>query len=125
MALADLSDDDIQQLMDAGVIKDKNDLLNMQLKQATALRNAPLPGGRDSGKVFTAASPLEMLAGGLQRRQAMGQMGNIQQQQTDLLNKLAAARGLYGSAIGGRKPPVSGGTTTNFDPTGETTYFGD
>ena len=41
--------------------------LEKQAEQARALRNAPGPEGRDSGRLYTAAHPLEHIGAGIQK----------------------------------------------------------
>lgn len=46
------------------------DSLKEQMAQAQALRGTPTPEGRDSGRVYTAANPLEHIGAGIQRYRA-------------------------------------------------------
>jgi len=51
--------------------------LDEQMAKAEALRNAPGPEGRDSGRVYTAANPLEHIGAGIQKYRAGRDMQQI------------------------------------------------
>lgn len=105
--LEGLSEEDLQQLMDLGVIPQKQDALAVQLAQATKLRNQQGPQGRDSGRVYTAASPLEHIAHAAQGIQAGREMKRIGQQQEQLAKDQVAGRTAFLRAMYGKKPPIS------------------
>lgn len=64
--LNNLSEDDIQQLMQLGVAPDQLDMLKTQMESAQKLRDRKAPQGYDTGRVYVAASPLEHLAYAMQ-----------------------------------------------------------
>lgn len=57
--LANLSEEEITKLMELGVIPDEQAQLAGTITQARELRNRRGPQGIDSGRVYTAASPIE------------------------------------------------------------------
>lgn len=64
--LEGFSEDEIRQLMELGLIPEEMGDLNSRIAQARAdARGDAMPGMRDSGRVQTAAHPLEFLAAGL------------------------------------------------------------
>jgi len=80
----------------------KQQQLAQQMQRAQALRNAPTPEGRTIGRMFVAANPLEMVAGGLghlaggyQAHQIQGQQqatqGQEEAQRRDLMKQLGPA----------------------------------
>lgn len=93
----ELSDEQIQQLMDLGIIPDKQDILLDQIKQAQSLRygsKAPEMRGQ-AGGYSTAASPLEFLAYTLQGRQANKELEQLRAKQEELLKQQASGRKDY------------------------------
>lgn len=120
---SNLSDEQIQQLMQLGIIPQQQDILGKQLQLAQGLRYSQGPQGRDSGRVYTAPNPLEVAMHNIQQYQAGKQMQDIQQKQQDMLRKQALGRAalaklLYGQHDGSNADIGSqaGGTTT---------YYGD
>lgn len=105
--LEGLSEEELQQLMDLGVIPQKQDALALQLAQATKLRNSPGPQGRDSGRVYTAASPLEHIAHAAQGIKAGRDMKRVEQEQKDLMASQVQGRSQFLKAMYGKKPPIS------------------
>lgn len=104
--LEGLSEEELQQLMELGVIPQKQDALALQLAQATKLRNAAGPEGRDSGRVYTAANPLEHLVHAAQGIRAGSDMKRLEKEQQDLANAQVAGRSQFLKALYGKKPPI-------------------
>lgn len=104
--LEGLSEEELQQLMDLGVIPQKQDALALQLAQATKLRNAPGPEGRDSGRVYTAASPLEHIAYAAQGIKAGRDMERVQKAQEELMKEQVSGRSQFLKMMYGKKPPI-------------------
>lgn len=90
--LEGLSPEMIQQLMELGVADDQNAALGGQLQQANSIRNAALPEGRDSGRVYTAAHPLEFAATAAKSIMAGRDAKKLQKQQQALLEKQTSTR---------------------------------
>lgn len=101
-----MSEEELQQLMDLGMIPGKQDALAQQLAQATAMRNAKGPEGRGYAGVYTAANPLEHLAHAAQGIKAGRDMERIQKEQNDLLQQQTAGRSQFMKAMYGKKPPI-------------------
>lgn len=109
----DMTEDEIQQLMELGVIPKKQDALAQQLAQATALRNKEGPQGRDSGRVYTAASPLEHIAHAAQGIMAGRNIKRLQKEQQGQLDAQVKGRSAFLKAMYGKKPLIS---IEPFDP---------
>ncbi len=79
----------MQRLSESGIFPDEMDLMSQQMQRAQALRKTPGAQGREVGpyNVYTAASPLEHLAVGLERYQGGRDTKNTSQQQKDLLDR--------------------------------------
>jgi hypothetical protein len=123
-----LSDDELQQLTQLGIIPGEQGDLQNQLKLAQALRYSEGPGmsGNWNSRVQTAPSPLAVLNSAAQNVQGGLQMGQIHQKQAQLRQQQAAGRLMMAKLLRGRNPtaaiPGSAGTTTNFeDPSGGST----
>lgn len=124
--MSDLSDADIQHLMDIGVIPEKNELLGQQMKYANSLRGGPLAQGASTGGVYTAATPLGMLGSMATKYQGNKMADQIGEQQQSNLSQQAAGRKQYfdilrqqlaqsnGGGGGGGGPAVGGSGPENF-----------
>lgn len=98
-----LTDDQIQQLIALGVIPEEQDVLQQQIKQAQALRNADAPQGSYSrGGVYVAASPLEHIARVAQGIKAQSDLKNLYQQQQDQFGQQVEARQTFLDALRNR-----------------------
>lgn len=93
--LEGLSPEMIQQLIELGVIDEQKGDIGAQLQQANSIRNSPLPEGRDSGRVYTAAHPLEFAATAAKSIMAGKDAKALQQKQAALLDKQNQARQMY------------------------------
>lgn len=87
-----LSEEQLQQLIELGVIPDQQDALSEQYMQANAVRNSAGPEVRGNGRVMVAANPLEFLASGVQKYQAGKDIQEIGKKREDLMDKQTAAR---------------------------------
>lgn len=90
-----LSEEDIAALLELGVIDDQQSMLSGQLAQANTIRNRPGPEGRQAGRVYTAANPLEFLGRGMEMHKAEKETADIKKQQEALLQQQIAGRKLY------------------------------
>lgn len=97
----DLTEEELDELIALGVIPDKQAILTDQLKTAQALRDRGSPEMRGSpySGYQTAANPLEMLAYGLDRRQAKKDIEKYRQDQQGLLGQQVRGRGTYYDAL--------------------------
>jgi hypothetical protein len=95
-----LDDDQIQQLIQLGIIPDENAQLQQQIEQAQALRNGEAPKGRFvRDGIYVAASPLEHIARAAQGIKAQHDLKNLYQQQQDLFGQQVAGRQAYFDAL--------------------------
>jgi hypothetical protein len=104
--LEGLSEEEIQQLMELGVIPSEQDALAQRLAEATAIRKSEGPQGRNSGRVYTAASPIEHAVHAFEGIQARKDIDSLTKKQQDLLDKQVAGRGQFLRAMYGKKPPI-------------------
>lgn len=105
--LADLSEEEIQQLMELGALPTEQSQLASSLAQATALRNKEGPQGQQTGRVYTAASPIEHAVHAWQGIKAGKQMDSILKKQQENLLKQTEGRGAFLKALR-RKPKTIG-----------------
>jgi hypothetical protein len=104
--LENMSEEEIAQLMELGILDDQGNILDKQLAQAQAVRNAPGPEGRDSGRVYTAANPLEHIVNAAQGIKAGREIEDIAKKQEELLAQQTAGRKTFLDAL--RKKPMQG-----------------
>lgn len=98
-----LTDYQIQQLIQLGVIPDEDNVLNQQIQQAQSLRNSQAPqGGYSRGGVYTAASPLEHIARAAQGIKAQHDLKDLYARQQELFDSQVAGRQAYLDALRGR-----------------------
>jgi len=95
MADLNLTDEQIQELMSLGAIPGKEQILQQQMRNASLLRNSPMPQGRDSGRVYTHANPLEALGNVAEKALGAYQMRNINSQQQALIGQQTSGRKRY------------------------------
>lgn len=93
--LENMTPEEIEQLVQLGIIPEQMSSMDRQYKQAAALRNTQMPGMEGNGRVMVAASPLAHLAAGVEKYQGHKQMKDIETRQNQLLKDQAAARNLY------------------------------
>ena len=87
--MQELSDDDLAQLIQLGVIPEEQAQLMKQAQQAQMLQQRPGPQMRgEGGRVQTAANPLEFIGAGLQQyagmrneKKAMSKLDELRKQQ--------------------------------------------
>jgi hypothetical protein len=90
-----LSEEDIQALMELGIIPDEYQGLQEQIEQAQKLRNREGPQGTHTGRVYVAASPLEHLSHTLQGMKAGKDLDRMRAEQQALLQRQVSGRGKY------------------------------
>lgn len=88
LSMQDLSDEDLAQLIQLGVIPEEQAQLLKQQQQAQMLQQRPGPEMRSNGRVQTAANPLEFIGAGLQQyagirkeKQALEKLDELRKQQ--------------------------------------------
>lgn len=70
-----------------------------QLEQANALRNMETPEGRSSGRVYTAANPLEHLGTAIQRYKGMKKAQGIEDEMAATRKRIGDNVAAYGKNI--------------------------
>lgn len=106
--LEDLSEEEIAQLMELGILDDQQGILSDQLAQAQAMRNAPGPQGRDSGRVYTAASPIEHAVHVYQGYKAGQDIKELADKQNAILDQQLQGRKSFLDALRRRNNPGLG-----------------
>jgi hypothetical protein len=101
--LADLTEDEIAQLMELGAIPEEQKSLAGSLAEARELRNRQGPQGIDTGRVFTAANPLEHAVHAYQGIKAGRQIDDLLKKQQESLLKQTEGRSAFLKALR-RKP---------------------
>lgn len=105
----DFTEEELQQLMELGIIPDQNSQLDKQIATAEGLRYNKGPEMRHGNRVSTAAHPLEFLAQAAQGIKAGKDMESLRAQQAELLRQQAAGRKLfYQKMYGGQQPQQDG-----------------
>jgi hypothetical protein len=118
---SDLSEEEIQQLIDLGVIDDENTTLDKQMKYAQAMRNKAGPDMRGNGRVMVAANPLEFAVQAYQGYQSGKEIKDIKARQEQLLQKQSAGRNTFLKGLRGKnqqmnQDPYSGYGPKPYDP---------
>jgi hypothetical protein len=91
----ELSDEELQQLIELGIIPEQTSSLDKQIATAEALRYGAGPEMRGNGRVQTAANPLEFLAHGLQGYRAGKDLEELRNQQAEMLRQQTEGRKLF------------------------------
>ena len=109
----EMTDEQLQQLMELGIIPDQQGQLSEQMALAQKLRHGNTPQMRQGSRVSTAAHPLEFLAAGLEGHKAGKQMEELSKQQAELLRKQVEGRKLFFQQLQGQpqvqaQPPEAG-----------------
>jgi hypothetical protein len=100
----DMTDEQIQQLMELGVIPEQQNGLQQQMDIAKKLRYDNMPQMRgEGGRVQTAANPLEFLASGIQGYKAGKDMDELRKKQDGLLQQQVQGRKLFYQALRGNR----------------------
>jgi hypothetical protein len=118
---SDLSEEEIQQLIDLGIIDDETGMLDKQMKYAQSMRNAPGPEMRGNGRVMVAGNPLEFAAQAWQGIRSGNEIKDIKARQEELLRKQSAGRqtflkGLRGKNQQMQQDPYAGYGPQPYDP---------
>jgi hypothetical protein len=101
--MENLTEAQIEQLMSAGVI-DENMAENLRQQQMQeALRTQAQPEGRDSGRVYTAANPLEHIGTLMEKYNANKKIGALEQQRGTMQGQQTDIRKLYADLLRGKR----------------------
>jgi len=111
ISMEDITPEQLELLKRLGIIPEELEALQAQLEQANLLRNAPGPEGRDSGRVYTAANPLEHIGSVWQKYNANKEALGLEGKRAGLLGEMGKGRGavmdsLYAAALRRRKSPL-------------------
>lgn len=117
LSMEDITPEMLEQLKAMGVIPEEMTLLDAQLQQANLLRNAAGPEGLDSGRVYTAANPMEHIGGLMQKYNANKEARGIEDRQRGMIDILRKGRNvpmdsMYAAGLRRRK---AGMTPDPFD----------
>lgn len=101
----DMSEEEINAIIGLGSMDERAAALQQQLALAQKLRNSPGPEGRDSGRVYTAANPLEHIAHAWQGIRAQKEADALRKQQEEQFGKQDTSRGAFYRALMNRRTP--------------------
>jgi hypothetical protein len=99
----DLTDEEIQQLVALGIIPEQMDENARQMQMSEQLRYQAAPEGRDSGRVYTAANPMEHIGSVMEKYNAQKQIGKLGEERSGMLNQQARDRKLYYELLRGKR----------------------
>lgn len=97
--LEDLTEDEIAQLMQLGAIPQEQASIAEQLSQARQLRNREGPQGIDTGRIYTAASPIEHAVRAYEGIKAGRQIDDLLKKQQENLLKQTEGRTAFLKAL--------------------------
>lgn len=104
--LEDMTEEDLQKLVELGVIDEQMAENQRQMRLAEELRFQKGPEGRQAGRTYVAANPLEHLGTGIQQWQAQKRMGELEKQRGEMGQQQTEGRKSYWDVLRGmrRKP---------------------
>jgi hypothetical protein len=105
--LEQMSEEELQKLVELGVIDDNMAENARQMRLAEELRYAtPTPEGRQAGRVYVASNPLEHIGKGMQQWNAQKRMDELEKERAGMGQQQTAGRQSYWDIIRGmrRKP---------------------
>lgn len=101
--LSNMSEEELQQLVALGVIDENMAENARQMALQEGLRYGDMPEGRDSGRVYTAANPLEHVGKLMQQYNAQKKMDQLGKERVDMGKQQTAGRGTYWDLLRGKK----------------------
>ena len=105
-----LKDIDPEVLMQLGIMPEKQKMLEGQMSQANALRNAPMPEMRHAGRAVVAAHPLEFIGRGVERLVGEHQASGLQDKMNALTDQKLKSRLAFIQALRSPSTPAGGGS---------------
>ena len=120
--LSQLSPEELEQLIALGSLGDEMGIVAKQQELADALRYGAGPEGRDTGRIYTAANPLEHIGSAMQKYNAMKESKGLQERQKGILEQSTDARKLYADLLRRRKPGAAPVTPDPFDSYSQRDY---
>lgn len=88
----------VEAMMAGGIAPEQMALLARQMEIAEALRNKQAPQGRQAGRIYTAANPLEMIADLGQKYRQARRIQELRQQEQAQLAALKGGREKFAEA---------------------------
>jgi hypothetical protein len=102
--ISKMSEEELAQLVQLGVIDENMAENARQMKLAEQLRYGTAgPEGRNAGRVYVAANPLEHLGRGLEQWNAQKRMKELEAQRGEMQGKQTQARGTYWDLLRGQR----------------------
>ena len=86
------SEEEIEQILKLAELEGQTDILKDQMEAANKLRETETTPGIDSGRVFTAASPLSHIADAGKRYKGKQETNRIEEERNRILQEQTAAR---------------------------------
>jgi hypothetical protein len=105
--LESMTEEDLQKLVELGVIDENMAENSRQMKLAEELRyGTAAPEGRQAGRVYVASNPLEHIGRGMEQYQAQKKMKELETQRGEMGKQQTAGRQSYWDLLRGmrRKP---------------------
>jgi hypothetical protein len=111
-----MSPEELEQVMASSTYPEAQGNIQLQKLLAESLRGSS-PEGRQAGRTYVAANPLEHIASLLNTQRSNRMLRDVTEQQKALVGELRRARGTYARKF--MTPPINGsvgsGQTTNFE----------
>jgi hypothetical protein len=101
--LAGMSEEELQQLISLGVIDEQMAENARQMALQEGLRYQSAPEGRQAGRVYVAANPLEHIGKGLEQYNAQKRMKELEAQRGGLQEQQTSGRGTYWDLLRGKR----------------------
>jgi hypothetical protein len=106
-----MSEEDIQKLVELGVLDEDMVENKRQMELADKLRYGAGPEGRNSGRVYTAANPMEHIGHAMEQYNAIQEQKALKKERAGIGEKQTTARKSYWDLIrGARRKPLDTGT---------------
>lgn len=104
--LEGMTPEQLEQLIQLGVIPEEQAMLAGSLSQARALRNKEGPKGTDMGRVYVAASPLEHAVHAYEGYKAGNDIKDLTKKQQDTLKRQTEGRMAFVDALRRKSKPT-------------------
>lgn len=102
--LSKMSEEELQQLVQLGVIDENMAENSRQMKLAEQLRyGTPSPQGIQAGNVYVASNPLEHIGRGMEQWTAQKRMKDLEKQRGEMQGQQTAGRQTYWDLLRGRR----------------------
>ena len=106
------SEEEIEQILQLAELEGQTDILKDQMEAANKLRETETTPGIDSGRVYTAASPLSHIADAGKRYKGEQQAKSVEEERQRVLEATTAARLKFLRGMN-TTPPIIGDTTAD------------